>query len=215
MTGPLSRHERRKENTRRRLLDAARQIIARRGYDETNVLDITERADVSKATFYLHFRDKEALTHALIMEGFEELTQRINEVVDSMPAPEKIQAGLRAVFEYANGNRDLFRIMLGRQGSPELNLFAFNYYAGVVEDILKRVGLTERGLPFPAELLAQFIAGAGVRLGLWWMEDDHGLSPQEISDITYQLLIQGIPGLLHPGVTQISSSDRNPDPATS
>ncbi len=215
MTGPLSRHERRKEQTRRRLLDAARQIIARRGYDDTNVLDITESADVSKATFYLHFRDKEALTHALIMEGFEELTQRINEVVDNIPAPDKIQAGLRAVFQYASTNRDLFRIMLGRQGSPELNLFAFNYYAGVVEDILKRVGLTGRGLPFPAELLAQFIAGAGVRLGLWWMEDDHGLSPEDISDITYQLLIHGIPGLLNPGAPPLTPSDRNSPSATS
>lgn len=199
MPHPLhpSRQERRKLHTRRRLLDAARQVIGRRGYESTNVLDITEAADVSKGTFYQHFKDKEALTQTLIMEGFEELNRRINAEFGRPPGPERIRAALQAVFEYASDNRDLFRIMLGPEASAELNMFAFTYYAGVVEDLLKRVGIAERSLPYPPALLAQYIAGAGVRMGLWWMEDDHGLSPADMGEIMHQLLTQGIPGLLN------------------
>ena len=171
-------------------------MIGHLGYDATNVLDITEAADVSKGTFYQHFKDKEALTQALIVEGFEELNRRINDEFDSPPGSERIRAILRAVFQYASDNRDLFRIMLGPEASAELNMFAFTYYAGVVEDILGRVGIAARALPYPPVLLAQFIAGAGVRMGLWWMEDDHGLSPADMGDIMHQLLTQGISGLL-------------------
>jgi AcrR family transcriptional regulator len=208
MPHPLqpSRQERRKQQTRRRLLDAARQVIGHHGYEATNVLDITEAADVSKGTFYQHFKDKEALTHTLIMEGFEELNRRINLEFDNPPGPERIQAALRAVFQYASDNRDLFRIMLGPEASAELNMFAFTYYAGVVEDILGRVGIAERSLPYPPALLAQFIAGAGVRMGLWWMEDDHGLSPADMGDIMHHLLTQGIPGLLNQGPTPPAAS---------
>jgi AcrR family transcriptional regulator len=193
---PPSRQERRKQRTRRRLLDAARQVIGDRGYAATNVLDITEAADVSKGTFYQHFKDKETLTQALIMEGFEELNRRINADFGLPPGPERMRATLQTVFEYANDNRDLFRIMLGPEASAELNMFAFTYYAGVVEDILKRFGITARTLPYPPALLAQFIAGAGVRMGLWWMQDDHGLSPADMGEIMHQLLTQGIAGLL-------------------
>ena len=206
MSFPLqpSRQERRKLRTRRRLLDAARQVIGRHGYEATNVLDITEAADVSKGTFYQHFKDKEALTHTLIMEGFEELDRRINAEFDNPPGPKRIRATLRAVFDYANENRDLFRIMLGPEASAEQNMFAFTYYAGVVEKLLDRIGIATRDLPYPPALLAQYIAGAGVHMGLWWMEDDHGLSPADMGDIMHQLLTQGISGL---------RAEENPSPA--
>jgi hypothetical protein len=126
------------------------------------------------------------------MEGFEELTQRINEVGDHIPAQDKIQAGLRAVFQYASTNRDLFPDHARTPGSQELNLFAFNYYAGVVEDILNRWASGARPA-LPVELLAQFIDGGRSPAGAVVVEDDHGLSPEEISDITYQLLFHGIP----------------------
>lgn len=193
-----SRHERRKQRTRRSLLDAARLVIARQGYEDTGVLDITEEADVSKGTFYLHFKDKEDLTHALIVEGFEELSERIDAVMSGERSREAVAEALREVFRYAAEKRDLFRIMLGRHASAELNLFAFNYYAGVVEEILVSSGMTDDALPYPPALLAQFIAGAGVRIGLWWMEDDHGLSPDQLSDIMLHLLSDGVPTLMPP-----------------
>ena len=198
MTPSVTRHERRKQRTRRRLLDAARRVITVRGYEDTGILDITEEADVSKGTFYLHFRDKEDLTRTLIMEGFKELRARLDAVISGERNPEHIARALQVVFRYAADNRDLFRIMLGRQTSAELNLMALNYFADVVEDILARSGITAETLPYPPALLAQFIAGAGVRLGLWWLEDDRRLSPDEISEITYRLLTEGVLSALPP-----------------
>jgi AcrR family transcriptional regulator len=198
MKGLLSRHERRKQRTRRKLLDAARQVIAEHGYDATGVLDITESADVSKGTFYLHFKDKEDLTHTLITEGFDALRVQLDEAFDRGQPGSQMADALQTVFRYAAENRDLFRIMLGRQASAELNMMAFSYFTTVVKDIIGRSMVMSEPLPFPPELLAQYIAGAGVRLGLWWIEDDHGLSPDEISSIMYRLLSKGVLDLLSP-----------------
>ncbi len=198
MTAPLTRQERRKQRTRRRLLDAARRVIARLGYESAGVLDITEEADVSKGTFYQYFKDKEALTHTLIVEGFEELRARADAIVTPERKPAEAHEALRTVFHYAAENRDLFRIMLGPQGSPELNLMAINIFADFVESTLvSNLAQQEHG-PFTPALVAQFVAGAGVRLGLWWIEDDHGLSPDEISAIMFQMLMDGV-GRFLPG----------------
>jgi AcrR family transcriptional regulator len=198
MTETLSRQERRKKRTRQRLLDAARRLIARCGYESTGILDITEEADVSKATFYLHFTDKEDLTRTLIMEGFEELRARVDETVIDVHRPGRMVESLREVYRYAAEKRDLFQIMLGSQASAELNFLAFNYWTEVVQGIMDRTGLAAERLPFPPQILAHFIAGACVRLGLWWMADDHGLSSDEIADITARLLREGVFNWLPP-----------------
>jgi AcrR family transcriptional regulator len=45
--------------------DAAVGLFARTGYDTTSVNEIARTADVANGTFYLHFKDKDALVAAL------------------------------------------------------------------------------------------------------------------------------------------------------
>ncbi len=193
MAQTQSRQERRKQRTRQKLLDAARRVIATRGYEATGVLDITEEADVSKGTFYQYFTDKEDLTRTLIMEGLDGLRARVDAMMagETEQAPEIMRQVLHTVFNYTVDNRDLFRIMLGRHATAELNMLTLDYYTKVAEEMLERYGgAIKEG--YPPMLLAQFIAGAVVRLGMWWLENDHGLSPDEISEITYRLLREGV-----------------------
>ncbi|MGW5053690.1 TetR/AcrR family transcriptional regulator [Actinokineospora sp. NPDC004072] len=59
MTDEAGRRERKKQLTRRSLVEAAVRLFAERGYEQTSVADIAEAADVSKRTFFLHFATKE------------------------------------------------------------------------------------------------------------------------------------------------------------
>jgi AcrR family transcriptional regulator len=49
------------ERTRARLLSAAYQLFADRGYEQTRVADIAAAADVTEMTFYRHFGSKDQL----------------------------------------------------------------------------------------------------------------------------------------------------------
>lgn len=55
----LGRRERKKQQTRRTLIETAARLFNERGYDATGVADIAEAADVTKRTFFLHFPTKE------------------------------------------------------------------------------------------------------------------------------------------------------------
>lgn len=58
---PMRRGERRKQHTKRRLLDAAAETYALMGVEGATISAITERADVGLGTFYLHFEDKDTI----------------------------------------------------------------------------------------------------------------------------------------------------------
>ncbi|MGI5501566.1 TetR/AcrR family transcriptional regulator [Lentzea sp. CA-135723] len=59
MSDDPGRRERKKQATRQALVTAAVRLFTERGYDNTGVTDITDLADVSKRTFFLHFPTKE------------------------------------------------------------------------------------------------------------------------------------------------------------
>ncbi|MFC9279076.1 TetR/AcrR family transcriptional regulator [Streptomyces collinus] len=58
---PLGRRERNKIKIRERLYTAALELFAERGYEQTSVDEIAERADVARGTFFNHFQRKEDL----------------------------------------------------------------------------------------------------------------------------------------------------------
>lgn len=72
---PVSRRSRKKERTRREIYQAAMTLFAERDYDRVTIEDICDRADVAKATFFLHFSNKAALLTVFN----ENLTQTIAE----------------------------------------------------------------------------------------------------------------------------------------
>jgi AcrR family transcriptional regulator len=62
------RRARRREQTRAKLLEAARGLFARQGVDSTRVNEITEEADVGFGSFYNHFDSKEAIVETVLAD---------------------------------------------------------------------------------------------------------------------------------------------------
>ncbi|MCL4819917.1 MAG: TetR/AcrR family transcriptional regulator [Vicinamibacteria bacterium] len=69
------RRGRRREKTRRALLDAALELIASRGLESTRVEDVTEAADLGKGAFYNYFDSKEALVATLLADAVRDLDE--------------------------------------------------------------------------------------------------------------------------------------------
>ncbi len=64
---------RRRQESNRKLLDAARRLFVDNGYDATRPQDIARAAGVANGTFYLHFQDKEAVFLAFAEQAQDEL----------------------------------------------------------------------------------------------------------------------------------------------
>ncbi len=80
----LSRVARKKEKTRRVLLDVALALFHEKGIYWTKIEDITERADIGKGTFYQYFESKEELLADLLKEGLDQLLARTTTAMHSV-----------------------------------------------------------------------------------------------------------------------------------
>jgi len=76
--------ERRRANTRERLLDAAERVVAGKGADGATIEDFVSAAGVSRGTFYNYFPTVTDLLHALNTRVASELDRRLDEVTGNI-----------------------------------------------------------------------------------------------------------------------------------
>ncbi|WP_253843041.1 TetR/AcrR family transcriptional regulator [Mycobacterium colombiense] len=105
--------------TRGAIMEAARNIFARKGYHGTSVTDITEGLHVRRANFYYYFRDKEQLFIELGTETYREVLAVIDafDVMSDRPVLEEVRRWVDAYFEYLDRNGAFVARALG--DSPE------------------------------------------------------------------------------------------------
>ena len=111
------------QKTRDLLIDVARQLFAKRGFDDTTMNDIAEASGKGRRTLYVYFSSKEDIYLAVIQNELARLTKRLEEITYMDVAPEKkmvhlIFTHLEAVKDavYRNGNlraeffRDIWKV---------------------------------------------------------------------------------------------------------
>ena len=91
-TADLGRRERKKEETRQALIDAAVDLFSVKGFEATTVEDIAEVVDVSSRTFHRYFASKEDVLFA----DAEARLERFADALAARPADEDVLASLRA-----------------------------------------------------------------------------------------------------------------------
>ncbi len=96
------RGDRRKADSRQRLMAAARRLFTERGYHATRPQDIARAADVGHGTFYLHFADKRACFLAFAEAARAELEDFVRERLAGIEGVEpQLRALLEALIDYA------------------------------------------------------------------------------------------------------------------
>src|SRR5262245_15006899 len=82
--GRSLRAQRLRTERRTQILGVAREMFASRGYHETSIQDLLDRADIARGTFYLHFDSKRAIFDELI-DDFLARIRSVVTVVDVRP----------------------------------------------------------------------------------------------------------------------------------
>lgn len=85
--------------TRATLRQGMQSLLETRAFDTISVQQITERADLNRATFYAHYTDREALLEDLIRSRFEELLEARHVAFDGT-CPSALKAVILAVYDF-------------------------------------------------------------------------------------------------------------------
>src|SRR3954454_15538704 len=120
------------ERRRQQLLSVACELFARTGFHDTSMDDIAEAAGVTKPVLYQHFPSKRALYGELLTDTGNRLLGRLAEATErATSGRERVEAGFRAYFQFAVGDRSSFRLLFGAsiRSDPE--------FARTVDDVLR------------------------------------------------------------------------------
>ena len=175
--------DRRIQRTRKALRDALHSLVLDRGYDDLSVQDITDKANLGRATFYLHYREKDELLEDLLREFSESFAQRYGSKVNY--ADRKV---VQAMFEYAENHYDFYRIMTigkgGLAGIRKLRAILQESYSQFLDGIE-----TEAGGKFgvPRDFLDSYLANAIMSTIFLWLEQDMPYPPSEMADMYLKL----------------------------
>jgi AcrR family transcriptional regulator len=101
-----------RQERRRQLLDAAREVFVSQGYHAAAMDEIAERAGVSKPVLYQHFPGKLDLYLALLDQSVDELVATVRDaLISTTDNRQRVAATFSAYFEYVEREHQAFRLV--------------------------------------------------------------------------------------------------------
>ena len=116
-----TKHQQRTEATRRALLDAARRIFARDGFEASRIEDIASATGHTRGAFYAHFSSKEDLFFALLEQDAGDRLRGLRSVLERCPDSEGRMRALRKFYVARASDRQWVMLAL------EFKLFALRH----------------------------------------------------------------------------------------
>lgn len=204
---PRSSLAQRRQARRDELLEAAIDVIRRRGADVT-MEEMATAGGISKPILYRHFADRDGLVAAITEKALVEigalLDDKIGAARTSTP-PHSIRATIDAFFEYIERDPQLYRFIVdsdakrGNLATTELTGRIAQRIADTLAD-----GLVDNGYdPGPAVIWSRAIVGMVQHTAVWWIAGA-GITRAAAVDALTNLVWVGIVG---------SIAERRPVPA--
>lgn len=185
------------ERTLRKILDAARDEFGERGFSESSIVGITQRAGVALGTFYTYFDSKEALFQALVRDMSSQVKDHVAPALrESSDTLDGERGALESFLWFAREHRDVYRIIDEAEFvDPRAYREHYETTATRIADRLiagrDRGDIDDRYSDEELEILSWALMGANVFLGLRfavWASTD----PKQVADATSKLLREGL-----------------------
>lgn len=190
-----------------RILAAAEELFARRGFDTVSMNDIAESAGVSKANIFHHFESKNALYLAVVRNACANSIDRLQQLQHADGAiPERLADfaanHLHNMLEHDRVSRLILREIVGEQGARRAQelaekVFGENF-AILVEIVRTGQRRGELRADFDPAMLATLLIGADVfffesqEVLRHFKDVDFAHDPERYSRMLMDLLLRGI-----------------------
>jgi AcrR family transcriptional regulator len=173
-----------REATRQRLAEAGTELFASEGLHGVTSSRIAAAAGVATGTFYLHFKDKEALFREIVWKALRDLRERgrVATVEAGNDPRAQVRARTTELVAFAEENRSLILVLFGRgheaAGVADEVLDALT--PGIEEGLRARISAGQIPPEFHVGVAAQAIAAQSSRVIAWWVEDPSRATREEV-----------------------------------
>ena len=184
---PGSRTERRVARTKAAIEDAFVQLVLEHGYERVAVEDISDRADLARATFYAHYPNKEAVLLSVFNRLVEDLMERIS--YQDGPWNAVRRDAVQTAFRHAADQPDLYRACMSDARTRQAYLSILSRYAEQnFRDRLSALGKQPR---VPVPVMARAFVGAQVGILEAWLAGELDGDAEQLAGMALDLFIAG------------------------
>ncbi len=180
--------DKRVKRTQNLLSRALIALTLEKGYDNTTIRDITERADVGYATFFRHYHDKEALLQDVVEVILDELT---GVLLPAKPETDPALVGT-LLFRYVQAHSEMIQVLLRSQRSASL-------MPRIIEEGMRsflQQHTVRLQSSVPIEIVAHHLITASVSLIQWWLEHAMPYPPEQMGRIYCDLIVLPTTGMI-------------------
>lgn len=194
-----NRHERKKEETRQKVIDTAMKLFYQQGFDATTLEQIAEEADIARKTLYNHFPVKEDIIvehlNRFVWKRAPEIDRLIQEHTD---ARSRIVAVLNRLIEWTEQlmTKEIFRIYISylmqnvlTASYDEIHKSGAQNFMGKIIKLGQESGEIRRDLPI--EILASQADNIRISAGLRFLMDPEKFAAQGFITKSVELFLNG------------------------
>jgi len=194
MSGNVERSGRREDartrRTRDALGDALVDLLREKPYESITVQEVLDRAGVSRATFYTHYRDKEDLLESDMDEFLEMMANALSRAGDTSDRV----APVRELFEHVATQGPLRSALVASGKFQTFMDLATGHFARGIE---RRLAELPRSRGVGADrraAMAHGHAGALLSLMTFWLDRGARTSAKEMDDLFHRMVWSGVAG---------------------
>ena len=197
----VSRTERKKEETRNRIIAVAMDLFNKQGFDQTTVEQIAEEADVNKGTIYNHFSAKEDIICEHVQEIIKEQGPgALSQVMQLPDTRSRLIAALHKSLEWMHIelNKDIYekyytyRMQASAQHIRDRDLSKSSGFKDILATIIdrgKETGEIRRDMH--SLVLAHYLENNHCTMALYWLIMPDMFSINKIIEENVDLFLNG------------------------
>lgn len=181
--------DRRIRKTKLALKEGLLELMAEKNLNEISVRELTEKVDLNRGTFYLHYKDIFDLLEQIEEETFTEFRK----IVDSYPHgslngnPFPL---LKDIFTFLENNTALTRVMLGPTGDPAF----VNRLKGLIwESCFEHWQFPlNKNKTKELEYFYSYTLGGCIGIIETWLENELRETPDEMAVLIKDIILEGV-----------------------
>lgn len=190
----MTKTDRRIVKTKTQIKQAFLSLLNEKSFELITVRDITERADINRGTFYLHYVDKYNLLEQYENGIFEKvniiLDRATNMQLNVHQLKEERLPMLIQLLQVMHDEAAFLKLILGPNGDPFFQekirqLFVKTFKEYIINEI------DESRFKYPFELIITYISNAHLGVLTYWLQHDMQQSPEEIANMFIEIMLKG------------------------
>lgn len=187
--------DRRILKTKHEIRNAFISLLKIKSFNVVTVKDITEEANINRATFYKHYEDK----HDLLAKLEEDIIENIKKIIEKR-SPVHVQEDvmnqfdfktkITAIYTYIEKEKELIEVLISSNGNQSF----LTHMQFLLEQLLKR-NLQHykptKEAAVPKHLIVVYLASAHLGLIRHWLVKKLDYTPEEMATMISTILING------------------------